>query len=224
MAADPTVDEVVAKYVAARGGLEKMQAIRSLKVTGKMIMLAAQTEAPLTLLIKRPGSVRLEITVNGAKTVRASDGATAWDINPNRGPEARQAGEQEARRTRDSADFDGPMVNAKDKGISLELLGKEDLEGSAAYKIKAIRQSGDVDYHWVDAKTFLEVKSSSRRTVMGREMEIEAFISNYKPVHGVMIPASMEQRMEGKPLVRIVWEIIEANAPINDAVFKMPAN
>jgi outer membrane lipoprotein-sorting protein len=222
MAADPTVDEVVAKYVAARGGLDKMKAIQSLKVTGKMIMLAAQTEAPLTLLIKRPGSVRIEIVVNGAKTVRASDGATAWDINPNRGPDARQAGEQEARRTRESADFDGPMVNAKQKGITLELLGKEDVDGSPAYKIKAIRQSGEMDYHWVDARSFLEVKSSSRRAIMGREMEIEAFIGNYKAVHGVMIPASMEQRMDGKPLVRIVWEIIEANAPIDDAVFKMP--
>jgi hypothetical protein len=115
------------------------------------------------------------------------------------------------------------MVNAKDKGITLELLGKEDIEGSAAYKIKAIRQGGEVDYHWVDAQGFLEVKSSSRRAVMGREMEIEAFPSGYKPVHGVLIPASMEQRMDGKPIVRIFWETIEANAPIDDAVFKMPA-
>jgi hypothetical protein len=223
MAADPTLDEILGKHVAARGGREKMQAIQSLKVTGKMVMIAVQAEAPLTLLIKRPASVRVEITVQGNKTVRAFDGATAWDINPNRGPDARKADDREARRTGETADFDGPMVNAKDKGIKLELLGKEDIQGSAAYKVKAIRQGGDVDYHWVDAKSFLEVKSSSRRTVMGREMEIEAFPSDYKSVHGVLIPCSMEQRMDGKPIVRIVWETIEANAPIDDAVFKMPA-
>ena len=222
-AADPTLDEIVARHVAARGGREKMQAIQSLKVTGKMVMLAVQAEAPLTLLIKRPASVRFEITVQGNKTVRAFDGTTAWDINPNRGPGARKAEDREARRTGETADFDGPLVNAKDKGITLELLGKEDVEGSAAYKVKAIRQNGDVDYHWVDTKSFLEVKSSNRRTVMGREMEIEAFPTDYKPVHGVLIPASMEQRMDGKPIVRIVWETIEANAPIDDAVFKMPA-
>jgi len=221
-AGDPTVEEIAAKYAAARGGVEKMQAIRSLKVTGKMVMLQAQVEAPLTLLIKRPTSVRVEVAVQGNKAVRAFDGATAWDINPSRGPEARKAEEAEARRIRESADFDGPLVNAKEKGISLELLGKEDVEGAPAYKVKAVRQSGDIDYHWVDAKTFLEVKSSSRRSVMGRDMEIEAFPANYKPVHGVLMPTSMEQRMDGKPLVRIVWEIIEANAPIDDALFKMP--
>lgn len=222
-AADPTLDEIVGKHAAARGGREKMQAVQSLKVTGKMVMLTAQAEAPITLLIKRPASVRFEITMQGQKTVRAFDGATAWDIVPRRGPDARKAGDQEARRTRETADFDGPMVNAKDKGITLELLGKEDIQGSTAYKVKAIRQSGDVDYHWVDAKSFLEVKSSSRRAVMGREMEIEAFPSDYKPVHGVLIPCSMEQRVDGKPWVRMVWETIEANAPIDDAVFKMPA-
>jgi hypothetical protein len=222
-AADPTLDEIVQKHVAARGGREKMQAIQSLKVTGKMIMLSAQSEAPLTLLIKRPASVRVEITVQGQKTVRAFDGTTAWDMVPRRGPDAQKASDQEARRTRETADFDGPLVNASGKGITLELLGKEDIQGSAAYRVKAIRQSGDVDYHWVDAKSFLEVKSSSRRTVMGREMEIETFPSDYKPVRGVLIPCSMEQRMDGKPWVRMVWETIEANAPIDDAVFKMPA-
>lgn len=223
LAADPTVDEIAGKHAAARGGIDKMKAIRSLKVTGKMVMLQAQTEAPLTLLIKRPSSVRFEINMQGAKFVRAFDGVSAWDINPNRGPDAQKTEEREARRIRESADFDGPLVNAKEKGITLELLGKEAIDGAPAYKIKAVRQSGDVDYHWVDARSFLEVKSSSRRTVMGREMEIEAFPSDYKPVHGVLIPTLMEQRMDGKPMVRIAWETIEADAPIDDAVFKMPS-
>jgi hypothetical protein len=222
-AADPTLDEIVENHVTARGGREKMQAIQSLKVTGRMVMLTAQAEAPLVLLIKRPSSVRFEITMQGQKTVRAFDGTNAWDIVPRRGPDAQKAGDQETRRIRETADFDGPLVNASRKGITLELLGKEDIQGSAAYKIKAVRQSGDVDYHWVDAKSFLEVKSSSRRTVMGREVEIEAFPSDYKPVHAVLIPTCMEQRMDGKPIVRILWETIEANAPIDDAVFKMPA-
>jgi outer membrane lipoprotein-sorting protein len=221
-AADPTLDEIVEKHVAARGGHEKMKAIQSLRVTGKMIMLTAQTEAPMTLLIKRPGSMRVEITALGHKTVRAFDGTTAWDINPNRGPDPQKAGDQEARRSRENADFDGPLVNARDKGITLELLGKEDINSSPAFMIKALRPSGDVDYHWVDAKSFLEVKSSSRRTIMGRELEIDAYPGDYKPVHGVLIPSSMEQRMEGKPIVRVVWETIEANAPIDDALFKMP--
>jgi len=224
MAAGPTVDEIAAKHAAARGGIERMKAIRSLKVTGKMIMMPAQAEAPLTLLIKRPNSVRFEVVVNGNKVVRAFDGTTAWDLNTARGPNARKSGDQETRRTSETADFDGPLVNANEKGITLELLGKEDIEGSPAYKVKAIRQGGDVDYHWVDARSYLEVKSASRRTVMGRETEIEAFPGNYKSVHGVLVPTSMEQRVEGRPLARIVWETIEANAPIDDAVFKMPGN
>jgi len=217
-----TVEEIAAKYAAARGGLEKMQAIKSLKLTGKMTMSAAQTEAPVTLFIKRPDRVRIEIQLGGNRLVQAFDGTTAWSINPNQGPAPRPADQEEALRTRETADFDGPLVNSKDKGIRLELLGQEDVQGSPAYKIKAIRSNGRSEYHWVDARSFLEIKSSRRRPFMGREMEFEAFPADYRPLQGVLLPASIEQRMEGKPLLRIQWQTMEANPALDEAVFRMP--
>jgi len=199
-----------------------MQAIKSLKLTGKMTLAAAQTEAPVTLFIKRPDRVRLEIQLGGGRLVRAFDGTTAWGIGPNQGFAPRQADQEEAVRTRETADFDGPLVNSKDKGIHLERVGQEEVQGSPAYKIKVVRSSGRSEYHWVNASSFLEVKSSSRRPIMGREMELEAFPGDYRPIQGVLLPASIEQRMEGKPLLRIEWQTMEANPALDDAMFRMP--
>jgi hypothetical protein len=65
-----SVDDIVKKNVDARGGIDKIKAIQSIKMTGKMVMGGGQMEAPMTLQMKRPSSVRIDMEFQGQAVVQ----------------------------------------------------------------------------------------------------------------------------------------------------------
>jgi outer membrane lipoprotein-sorting protein len=222
--ADLTIDQIVQKHTEALGGAEKLKAIQTLTVTGKASLMGGQIEAPVTMKVKRPAQMRMELAVQGQSFVQAFDGTTAWVINPFMGaPDPQKSDEEDTRSARDDADFiEGSLVDYKAKGNQIELMGKEDVGGSAAYKIKVIKKGGTVEYEFVDTKTFLPVKSTGKRKQMGQEMDYVSTPSNYKAVNGVMIPYSLSQMANGNPAMDLTIEKIEVNTPIDDSVFRMP--
>ena len=203
--------------------MAKIKAIQSLKMTGKMVVGGGQMEAPMTMQIKRPGLMRMDMNVQGMSFVQAFDGTTAWMINPFQGgadPQKRDA--EESADAKEDADMDGVLVDYKSKGHSIELMGKEDVEGTATYKLKVTKKSGKVDYHYLDANSYLPVKTLTRRKQMGQEFEIEAFPSNFKAVEGVLMPHAVEQKMGGRTMVQMTVEKIEPNVAVDEAIFKFP--
>ena len=76
----PTVDDIIAKNLQAKGGAAKWQSMKSVKMTGKMT--AQGTEMPLTVYAMRPNFNRQEITMPAGKAIQAFDGTTAWVVNP----------------------------------------------------------------------------------------------------------------------------------------------
>jgi outer membrane lipoprotein-sorting protein len=217
-----TADEVIAKAVAARGGLEKMKAIQSLDMTIKANQQGL--EFPGRMRFKRPDRLRLEMTIQGKTMVQAYDGKTAWMIMPFLGsPDPQTMSADDAKDVVEQADMDGPMVDYKAKGHSVELLGKDDVEGSPAYKLKMTLKNGDISYIYIDTETGLEVKETSKRKQQGSEVEVDSFPTNYKPVNGVMIPFAIENKVQGKSMGQFTIDDAKANVAIDDAVFVMPA-
>jgi outer membrane lipoprotein-sorting protein len=219
-----TADEIIAKHVTAMGGMEKLRAVKSMRLTGKMT-LGPGLEAPAVMEFKRPTNVRLEITLQGMTAVQAFDGANAWQIMPfqgNKNPEP--MGVDERKDIEEESDFvEGPLVNYKEKGHKVELIGKDKVEGSDAYKLKVTLKNGDVQTIYLDADTFLDVKTEGKRMVRGSEVETESFSGDYKEVEGLMIAHSLEAGQKGSPQrQRITIEKVEINPPVEDARFKMP--
>ena len=219
-----TVDQIVEKHTQALGGLDKLKAIQSVTVNGKAVLMGGQIEAPIVMQIKRPSSMHMEMTVQGKSFVQAFDGTTSWTINPFMGsPDPQKSNDEETQQAKDDADFiEGPLVDYKAKGNTVELIGKEDVEGTAAYKLKVTKKGGSIEYQYLDAQTFLAIRSSGKRRQMGQEMEFESTPSNYKPVNGVMMPYSLSQKVNGSPMMDLTVEKIEANTPIEDTIFQMP--
>jgi hypothetical protein len=218
-----TVDQIVAKNIQARGSMDKLKAAKTMRVSGKMT-IGPGIEAPLVMESKRPNSVRLDIVIQGLTISQAYDGTTGWTIMPlqgNKDPEA--MGGDELKAFAESADFDGPLVDYQQKGHKVELLGKEPVEGSDAYKLKVTLKSGEIRYVYLDPDSFLEIKSEGKRLVRGSEIETENVMGDYKEVEGMMIPFSIEQGAKGSPQrQKITIEKVEVNVPIDDARFKMP--
>jgi outer membrane lipoprotein-sorting protein len=218
-----SVDDIVNKSIDARGGLDKLKAITTISMTGTAT-IGPGIQAPVTVKQKRPSAVRMEFTIQGKALVQATDGKSPWMINPFEGssdPQTMPA--DDAKDLDEQADIDGPLVDYKAKGNTVELVGKEDLEGSQVYKLKLTRKSGDVEYLYLDAGTYLEVKETNKRMQQGQEITIDTFMSNYKPVAGVLFPYSIEAKQGGTTQFQVTIDTVEVNKPVEDSIFKMPS-
>jgi outer membrane lipoprotein-sorting protein len=219
-----TVDEIIAKNIQARGGSDKLKSVQSLKSTATMAM-GPGMEAPGVLVQKRGNLARLEFTIQGLTAVQAYDGKNAWQVMPFMGkkdPELMSA--DEAKEVEEMADVDGPLVDYKSKGHQVELLGKDKVEGTDAYKLKVSLKNGDVQTVYIDADSFLEIKEETKRDVRGSEQVVESSIGDYKEVNGIFFPFAIESGLKGSPQKqKVTITKIELNVPVEDSIFKMPA-
>ena len=222
-----TADELIEKNIQARGGLEKMKAVQSLRMTGK-IVVGPGIEAPFVRETSRPNKIRLEFTIQGMTAVQTFDGTNAWALMPFLGkkePEAMTA--DELKDVEDQADIDGPLVDYKAKGHTVELIGKEDIEGTPAFKLKVTKKNGDIDYTFLDAENFLEIKGQSKRMVRGQEVEVETSLGDYKEVDGVLYAYSIQQKpkgAQGAGGLAITIDKIETNPTLTADRFAKPAS
>src|SRR5262249_27806829 len=72
-----TADEIIAKYVKTLGGMDKIEAIKTLRRTGKLTG-GGGFEAVVVQENKRPGQVRQLFTFQGMTGNYAYDGKTGW--------------------------------------------------------------------------------------------------------------------------------------------------
>jgi hypothetical protein len=218
-----TVDEIVARYVTARGGREALAAVRTVRMTGRA------TEGPgrhaiVRREIARPGRIRTEFVFQGTTGVWAWDGSAGWSVSPLDGRlEAEPLPADQAAVTAEQADIDGPLVDWKAKGHSVELVGSEALPGGPAHRLKVTLKSGGVREVWVDAATGLVVRTLAKRTLRGREVVLETTFGDYRETGGVAFARSIETGVPGRPRrLRIAVESVETNVPLDDARFRMP--
>jgi len=219
----PTVDEIVAKNLAARGGLDKLRGLQTMKMTGTINVQGM--DMPLTVMTKRPNLLFQEMTMQGQRMVSAFDGAKVWAINPMLGPGPRELTGQQADMIRDQASFDGPLVNYKDRGDTLEMAGSADVGGAKAWKLKLTRKIGGRSmFIYVDADTGLEKQWSATVDQSGMTIDVDTVMLDYQPTpEGVLVARSMRTLVGGQQQGLLKVLTVEYNVPIEDAAFQMPA-
>ena len=218
-----TADELIEKNLKARGGADKLKALQSMKITAKMKM--GPMEAPITITRERPENFRVEFTVQGMTGIQAYDGTTGWSVMPFMGKKDPEAMSADALKDfKDEADFDGPLVDYKTKGNKVEVVGKEDVQGTPAYKLHVTTKDGNESNVYLDADSYLEIKTDTKRKIQGQEIEAETTIGDYKEVGGILFPMSIENHAKGREGAQtIVIEKIELNpASVDVASFHMP--
>ena len=219
-----TLDELVAKNIEAKGGADALRALQSLRSNGKMIVNEGQLQLAYAQTKKRPGEIRTEFTLQGMTAVQAYDGKEGWKISPFQGrkdPEKMSA--DDVKPLMEDAEIDGPLVDWKAKESTLEYLGREDVDGTSAYKIKVARKNGDVSFVYLDPDHFLEIRILTQRIKHGAQEEVETDVGDYEKIGGVFVPFSVEAGRKGDPdKQKIVIEKAEANVPVEDAIFHFP--
>ncbi|MDQ7051867.1 MAG: hypothetical protein Q9P14_02825 [candidate division KSB1 bacterium] len=217
-----TVDELIQKNIEATGGYEKWKSLKTMKITGTIQMQGM--EMPFVRYSKRPNKLRIEATMQGQTIVQAYDGQTAWWIFPFMGStEPQKMPKEQAEDIIEQAEFDGPLIDYKKKGHKVELVGKEDVEGTDAYKLKITLKSGQVIYTYLDSEYFLEIKQTAKRSRQGNELEVFSIYGDYKEVDGLLLPHSIIIQA-GPQTTNLVIEKVEFNIDLDDDFFIMPAS
>lgn len=220
-----TVDEILAKNFEAKGGLAKIRAVQSMRVTGK-ITIGPGMDAPAVIEQKRGDRVRLDITFQGMTlTPMALNGATGWKLMPIQGnPNPEALSPEEMKDALEQADIDGFLVDYKAKGHAVESLGQEKVEGTDAYKLKVTLKSGDVRTVYIDTDSNLEIKIDSKSMRRGAEVEGDTILGDYKEVEGLVLAHSIDSGQKGAPGRQLITITkIEINPKLDDARFVMPA-
>jgi hypothetical protein len=221
-----TADELAARNIEAKGGLDNIHAIKSLRLSGSMRVQQDTLELSFVSLVKQPGSVRYEATLQGLTQVQAFDGSHAWQINPFQGrkdPENLSADDAKGL-GEDAADFAGPLVDYKAKGYKLDYLGREDIDGTDAYKLRVTRKNGDLTTVYLDPDYFLEIRAVNRRIEHGVPVETVVDYGDYEKVAGVFLPFSQESGVKGSSdRQKVQFDKGEANVDVTDGPFHFPA-
>ncbi|HLY17108.1 MAG TPA: hypothetical protein VKR61_07775 [Bryobacteraceae bacterium] len=220
-----TADELVNKNLQARGGIEKLRALRSLRMTGKMRQGSFTVQVGLDTMA--PDLLRQSFTVMGMTGMMAYDGNAGWRIMPFGGrKDPELLGDDDLRGLKEEADFYGHLVDYKEKGNTVEYLGHDTVDGDDAYRLKVTLKNGDIIYYYLDPETFLEIRTETQQFIHGSVRESFSEMGSYKLVNGVYFPFAMESGSPRNPgeTAKITIDKIEANAPIDPAEFKMPAS
>ncbi|HEY8051690.1 MAG TPA: hypothetical protein VIE42_02670 [Steroidobacteraceae bacterium] len=221
-----TAAELAARNVEAKGGIDKLNAIHSLRLSGKLRVNADTLELGLVTLVRRPDSIRYEALLQDLTQVQAYDGKQAWQINPFQGrkdPEKLSADDAKGL-AEDAADFNGALVDYQKKGYTLDYLGTEDIDGTDAHKLRVTRTNGDVTYVYLDPDAFLEIRTVNRRIEHGVPNETITDYGDYEKVNGVYVALARESWPKGASNhQKVQYDKVQANVAADDGVFALPA-
>lgn len=220
-----TADDLVAKNIAARGGMDKLQAIKTLKTQGQLIAGGAFKLA-YSEVYKRPDRLRVEASVQGLTQVQAWDGQQGWSIQPFGGrKDPIPMSADDAKELAEQADFDGPLVDAKAKGNAVTYLGTEDVDGTNAHKLQVQLKDGNTVVVYLDPDAYLPIREVARRMVRGTQEVTQTDFGDYEQVDGVYFPFAITTGPKGgtpDQMLQISLDKAQANVPVEDSVFAFP--
>jgi len=224
-AAAQTADEIVQKVLDARGGIEKIKAVESERVSGH-VTFPQGMEGTFVVELKRPLKMRVEITIQGQKVIRVYDGhASGWMVNPfAETKDAQPLTSEDLKNISEESDFDGPLVDYQAKGHQIELAGKETLDDKPVYRLKLTNKNGNVRFYFFDAASFMLVKWEGTQKTGDQELPWESFFSDFHEVGGLKYPFRIDQGSPGTEIKQsLVTETIEIDPRIDNSRFTKPS-
>lgn len=222
--AETTAESLIDKNIAARGGLDAMNGLQALKMTGEVQMMGMVL--PITVYSQRPRSQRSEVEVAqmGATFVNAFDGETAWAINPMMSSAPQKMSGDILRITRANSYFDGALIEARQQGYEVEYQGEDEVRGNPAHKLLVKRgEFGDITVY-LDAETGLEVKTEAEgiNPQSGSVIPQATYYLDYRDLNGVPTAHRLEIETGGQVSQVLTIGEVEVNPEIDPSIFTFP--
>ena len=203
-------------------GQDKLAKVKTITSKGNVVQMGMNL--PFVLIQKKPFMIRMDAEIQGSKFVQAYDGEHGWMIAPWAGnPDAQDMPIEQIKAMKDMSDIDGDLYNWKKKGYNANLIGKEELDGKPVFKVKLIKDNGDEYMYYIDAEKYVVLRTDIKTNVQGTDVNSSTLYSDFKPVEGILLPHTMESKMNGQVVSRIEFDSYKINETVDNAVFAKPA-
>jgi len=212
------VDEILAKHFEVIGQ-EKLSKVQNMTAKGKLSMMGL--ELPFNQYYTRKGQMRMDMTVQGMDIVQVVDGESGWMINPMMGAEPQDMDPMMLSQLKTQSDIDGPLVNYKDKGYTLDLIGTEDYQGAEVYKLKITQKDGTEIFMFIDTEAYVPLKMEVNFDADGQIISSVTELGGYKMVDGILLAHEVRSSAMGQTTAIILDEVV-FDTPVDETMFKKP--
>ncbi len=218
------VDSLVARNLEARGGADAWGRVSAMRMAG-MMDLGQDMVVPYVLEQKRPGKMCFEFEFDEQIAIQCTDGSRGWKIAPFRGRSDPVAmTELEYREMADSTDPFGLLYDYANRGLEIDYLGTEQVDGVETHKLQVNLPNGGVRWLYLDADSGLDMKLETPRTIARREFLVETRYTEWREIEGLLIPARQETRTAGDAESHFLTvQTVTVNPQIADDRFHIPA-
>jgi hypothetical protein len=212
-----SLEEIVKKYTVANK-LDKLSAISTVKIAGKMSMMGI--EMPMELWMKNPDKLLQVLSYNGQEIVTAIDGTKGYAINPMAGsPTPKEIPISEVENLKKSLVFYNYLEAYLKKG-KLTLDGNGNVGDKPAFKLKILMDGGTIVLAYIDKSSFLMVKATINSISDGVDVVAEVIYSDFKDNSGVFLP--MKQiTTTARGGFEMIYDKVEVNIPMEDKLFRL---
>jgi hypothetical protein len=229
LAAAQTADEIIEKHLGALGGRTALNNLKSRSMKGTITVSTPVGEltGPIEVLNQVPNKTRtfiqLDLSNLGLGKViqdQRFDGTSGYVIDTLQGNRDITGDQLEAMK---NAQFPSPLLNYKEMGATVELAGKEKAGDRDAYVLIGKPKTGPVVRQYIDAETYLPIKTVMKVMVpqLGTEVEQTTETSDFKDVDGVKVPFQTKATTSIQTVLVTATQV-EHNIQIDRSVFSRP--
>ncbi|MEP6615973.1 MAG: hypothetical protein ABJA57_05310 [Ginsengibacter sp.] len=221
-----SVDEIINKYIDARGGKDKLNAVKSVYMEGARQMMGNEVEVKVTMVQGK--LYRNDFQFGGSPGYTIVTPKDGWSLIPMRSPTPEPIAENRLKEMQGQLDIAGPLADYALKGNKVELQGKETIEGKEAYKLHITLNNGKEVTYFIDTKTNLLVQTRQMAAGMGgrgtgtqgQEKEVITNFSDYQAVDGILFPHTISNPGSGPMGGSTTFDKIELNKMIDENQYK----
>ncbi len=229
-AQEMTADQVIDAYLEVSGGKEAWRELKGQRAVGEFTI--QETSFPFEMWEMADGRSATVAEVMGMQFYQGCfDGENLWNTNQMTMKAELADSEETENKKRESQDFPNAYLDYNDKGYTIELIGKETVDGVECYKIMITKGTELVDgeekpkvqYDYFDAETFAHLRSEmTMSSGPAAGTVITTTLSDYQEVDGLYFPFSIETSYGEMGSQTIELEEIELNPEVEDEIFAFP--
>lgn len=214
----PSGKDVVEKSIEKLGGREAAAKVKTRITELTMSIPAVNIEGKMTMTQDAENAL-VEVDLAGmGKTRTGLTNGVVWEESPMTGVRIVEGAEreQQVRTFKLNSDLDYEKHYE-----SIETVGKEDVDGRPAFKVKLTPKTGSAETRFYDAENYQLVRlEGSVDSAMGQITMVSKF-SDYKEVDGLWTPMTITQTVQGMELITKVTAI-KNNVEIAPGTFELP--
>ncbi len=216
-----SLDEIVQKSVAAMGGAENLRKIKTITNIGSA-EAGNGVVSDFKLTAVHMKAMRIEFTYGSMTGYQIVTQTGGWSFMPFEGQTKAEPLTGDAlKEGQSSLDCQGNLVDYKEKETEVVYLGKDEVEGTTCHKLKLTKKTGGVETVYLDAKTFLAVRTITKITIDGKETEDVWNYGEYITLpEGIVEPKSMYRGNGG---LKMTFTKFEVNKTVDESIF-VPTN